>query len=317
MRIQKITPHFTFLILLSSSLLFIVATASQKNDITLSVLDESELRPTFPADNPSSNPAPTDATDEEPSQIRLPGETGLDPADWRMWPIKPVVTQHIREIYTRGQLLGNDPYAFSIFGDCQGVSDVFLGPFITDPDLFAALPMQLKETARLFENSLIRSSPTAKSGTTSGALLWEEWHENKYDCSPTETPMDCELRIHNPSVVLIMVGTHWEGSRNEFYMRRILDDLLALGIVPILSTKADNREGDNSINLQTAQLAAEYNIPLWNFWPVTAHLPNRGLYTSETESHLGDVYLTEDALALRRFYALQALDVVLRTVSEY
>lgn len=320
MRLQKIKANLKYWLLSLLLILLFAAPASSTPTLAPTLqpaaTSGASILPTAsPTFAPTSRPSlPTRAVTPE-RRSQLPVELGLEPADWRSWPVIPIVTQHVIEIYERGQALGNDPLAFSIFGDCQGVSELFLGPFATDPLLFASLPPQLQENVKLLEDSLVRSSPTTKPGTTSGALLWEEWHENKYGCAPNETPMDCELRLHNPSIVLIMVGTHWE-SRNEFYMRKILDALLERGIIPILSTKADNREGDHSINLQTAQLAAEYNIPIWNFWPVTAHLPNRGLYTKETDSQLGDIYLTEDALALHRFYALQTLDVVLRAVAE-
>jgi hypothetical protein len=246
----------------------------------------------------------------------LPYETGLDPVNWMKWPVLPIITQHVSEIYALGQSLNNDPHAFSIFGDCQSVPDIFLGPYIADPTKYASLPVSLQETVDYFDASLTRESATSKAGTTSGALLWSEWHKNKYGCTASETPMDCELRIHKPSFVLIMVGTHWEGSRNEFYMRKILDTLLEHGVIPILATKADNRESDNSINLQTVTLAAEYNVPLWNFWVVPANLPNRGLYTKKIDQRLGDIYLTEEALELHRFSALQVLDIIRRTVTE-
>jgi hypothetical protein len=245
----------------------------------------------------------------------LPAATGLDPEDWMTWPVAPIVTRHVREIYTLGQSMGNDPHAFSVFGDCQSEPDVFLGPYVTDPTAFASLSSDLKQTADYFKGSLDRESPTTRQGTTSGALLWNAWHENKYGCRADESPMDCELRLHKPSFVLIMVGTHSEGERNEFYMRKVLEALLARGVVPILSTKADNREGDNHLNLETAQLAAEYNLPLWNFWPVTSDLPNRGLYTKEIDLQLGDIYLTEEALARHRQSALQVLDTVRRAVT--
>jgi hypothetical protein len=231
------------------------------------------------------------------------------------WPVIPVVTAHVREIYALGQTMGNDPHAFSIFGDCQSEPDIFLGPYLTDPTEFATLPADLQQTADYFKDSLNRESPTIRKGTTSGALLWNEWHENKYGCRSDESPMNCELRLHKPSFVLIMVGTHSEGERNEYYLRKVLDALLARGVVPILSTKADNREGDNHINLETAQLAAEYNLPLWNFWPVTGELPNRGLYTKKIDRQLGDIYLTEEALSLHRFSAMQALNAVWRAAA--
>jgi len=239
----------------------------------------------------------------------------LNPDEWMTWPIIPSINNHVQEIYAFGQSLGNDPHALSIFGDCQAEPDVFLGPYITDQNLYSALPPNLQQTVEYFKDSLNRESPTVKKGTTSGALLWVEWHENKYGCKDDESPMNCELRLHKPSFVLIMVGTHNEGARNEYYLRKVLDALLEHGVVPILSTKTDNHEGDNHINLEMARLAVEYNLPLWNFWPVTNDLPNRGLYTKKIDRHLGDIYLTEEALAHHRYTAIQVLDAIWRGVS--
>jgi len=223
----------------------------------------------------------------------------------------PIVGKHAREVYVLGQTLGNASQSFSVFGDCQSEPGIFLGPYAADPAAFEALPPTLQETVRYFEGSLYRFSPTVKAGTTAAALFWPEWHGNEYGCEHTESPLDCELHRHNPSFVLIMVGTHNEDSRNEYYMRMVLETLLERGIVPILSTKADNIEGDDHINLEAARLAVEYDLPLWNFWPVTGNLPNRGLYT---RNYLGDVFLTDEALELRRYSALQVLDAVWRAV---
>src|SRR5574340_532944 len=106
---------------------------------------------------------------------------GLDPVHWRNLPEIPAVSQNAREIYDLGQSLGNDPTAFSIFGDCQSLPEVFLGMYVTDKKMFSSLPADLQETVTHFRGSLNRSSPTSKDGTTSGALLWEKWHENKFD----------------------------------------------------------------------------------------------------------------------------------------
>lgn len=251
-----------------------------------------------------------------PTADPLPSEMGLDPEQWMTWPVDPIVTSHVREIYELGQSLGNDPHGFSILGDCQSEPDTFLGLYVVDETQYLTLPEELRETVTYFEESFVRESPTIKPGTTSGALLWPEWHENKYTCENDEKPLDCELRINNPSFALITIGTHWE-ARNDVYMRKIIDELLARGVVPILSTKADNREGDNRLNLETAQLAVEYNLPLWNFWPVTDDLPNRGLYTKKIDRHLGDIYLTDEALVRHRYSALQALNTVWRAATGY
>jgi hypothetical protein len=51
-------------------------------------------------------------------------------------------------------------------------------------------------------------------------VLWKEWHENKFTCQSNETPLDCELRLHHPSIVIINLGTHYE-TRNITYLRKI------------------------------------------------------------------------------------------------
>jgi hypothetical protein len=226
----------------------------------------------------------------------------------------PLVPEFARLVYQLGQSLGNDPRAFSVFGDCQSEPQVFMGVYETDPQVVAALPMNLQETVVWFSGSFNRRSPTVRGGTTAGALLWDQWHQNKFTCTIYETPLLCELRIHKPSFVIIHVGTHYE-NRNQEYMRTILDQLIAAGVVPILASKADDRELDMHVNAQYAQLAVEYNLPFWNFWAAVDGLPNRGLYTRPDASYQGDLYLTEEAAAIQRLSALQVLDVVRRAVS--
>lgn len=243
----------------------------------------------------------------------LSEELALDPAAWHEWPILPIVPQRARLIYLYGQALGNDPHAFSVLGDCQAEPDIFLGVYETDPGLRSSMPAELQETLDWFSGSFNRVSPTVKPSTTTAALLWPAWHKNAYTCTEYETPIACELRLHKPSFALVHVGTHYE-SHNDYYMRRILDALIEAGVVPILYSKADNREYDEEINLEYAQLAVEYDIPFWNFWAALVSLENRGLYTKTDVYFQGDVYMTEQALMLHRLTALQTLNIVRRAV---
>ena len=273
-----------------------------------------------PTDNliPAANLEPTvpslPAANLEPTITSLPALIPLDPANWKSWPVIPIIPERAREIYLLGQSLGNDPHAFSVFGDCQSEPDVFMGIYETDPAVLAELPQDLQQTVAWFTGSFNRLSPTVRGGTTAGALLWPQWHENKFTCTIYESPLQCELRIHKPSFVIIHVGTHYE-NRNEQYMRSILDQLIAAGIVPILATKADDRELDDHVNTQYAQLAVEYKIPFWNFWAAVDGLPNRGLYTRPDATYQGDLYLIDEAAAFHRLAALQALDAVWRAVT--
>lgn len=268
----------------------------------------------------TTEPVPT----RKPTPIALPAftktvtpSTRMTPTveqDWKTLPVIPMVDASVRDIYEYGQMLGNDPYSFSIFGDCQSRPEEFFGVFETDPDFVATLSPELQEAVENFQGSFNRESPTSKDGTTPGSLLWTQWHQGKFDCSFAETPVECELRIHNPSFVIIQVGTHFE-SRNTEYLRKIILQLMDKGVVPILATKADNREKDERINRDMAMLAAEYDLPLWNFWAAVSNLPDRGLYTRSDRPLQGPIYLTDEASVIHRMTGLETLNTVWRAAT--
>ena len=234
---------------------------------------------------------------------------------WKDLPVIPeTVDATLQKVYEKGLELGNDPHAFSIFGDCQERPKDFFGVFETDPAVVESLSPELQEVVANFQGSFNRESPTAQDGTTPGALLWNQWHRGEYGCSFAETPVQCELRIHHPSFVIIQIGTHFE-SRNTEYLRKVILQLLDAGVVPILATKADNREKDERINRDMSMLAAEYDLPLWNFWAALSDLPGRGLYVMQGREAQGPVYLNDEASVRHRMTGLETLDVVWRAVT--
>ena len=92
-------------------------------------------------------------------------------------------------------------------------------------------------------------------------------------------------------------------------------------MLPILATKADNLEGDNSINQTIVRLAGEYEIPLWNFWLAVQPLPNHGLqkdgfHLTLAGPYLDDVTHMKAAWPWRNLTALQALNAVRVAVSQ-
>lgn len=301
----------------------IILVGCAKTTEILPTKDISTATPSKTVDRPTRtatsiiNPIPTSTrppvSSSTPAPTLLPEEIGLDPEDWMNWPVLPIITKEIQEVYELGQSLGRDAKAFSIFGDCQSTPEEFLGIYENSREYFSELPEYLQETVDYFEGSLSHDSPTVKSGTTTGALLWEAWHEGRYGCQPGERPIDCEIRNNNPAFTIISVGTHYE-KRNAYYLEIIIEELLSKGIIPILSTKADNREGDHRINLETAQLAVKYNLPLWNFWAATSHLPDNGLIIQEGNEFLGKIYFKEEVKDIHRLTALQTLDKLRRTL---
>ena len=256
-------------------------------------------------------PAPTRTSTATPA----PEMEEPEAAAWKALPVIPEsIDPTLQKVYERGLRLGNNPNAFSIFGDCQARPVEFFGVFETDLSVIESLSPELREVVDHFGGSFNRESSTAQDGTTPGSLLWTQWHRGEYGCTFAETPVECELRVHRPSFVIIQVGTHFE-SRNTEYLRRVILQLLDAGVVPILATKADNREKDERINRDIAMLASEYDLPLWNFWAAVSDLPNRGLYTRDDRPLQGPIYLTEEAAEIHRMTGLAALNAVWRAVA--
>jgi hypothetical protein len=314
--------------LILTLLVFVSITACQPERTPL---PNPTSTPTYTADQliptPRYDPLPTSTLVATAARIVTSNtQTTLTPAilttetaipildEWKDLPVIPIVNSNIRDIYKNGLLLGNDPHTFSIFGDCQSRPDDFLGVFDTDPLALENLSPELRETVINFTGSFDRESPTSQDGTTPGALLWDQWHRGEYGCTFAETPVDCELRINRPSFVIIQIGTHFE-SRNTDYLRRIISQLIDAGVVPILATKADNREFDNRVNRDMALLATEFDLPLWNFWAALSDLPNRGLYVMDGREEQGAVYLDEEATERHHITGLQMLNAVWRVAT--
>jgi hypothetical protein len=266
---------------------------------------------------PTSNPTTTltKIADKNPTQSLKTEQTPYinkskigqnpPPESWKDWPVFPYyISDNLKQIYKQGIENGNNQHAFSIFGDCHSLPEVFLGVFDNDPEFVKTFDPSIQETVKYFQGSFDRYRPTVKIGTTEGALLWPLWNDNKEGkCNPNENAVDCELRVHKPSIVIIQVGTHYE-SRNEQYMITIIEKILDHGAVPIIVTKADNRELDERINETLVKLAAQYELPVWNFWASVQHLSTKGIDPED------DMYLSDEGYALHQRDGIKVLDLV-------
>jgi hypothetical protein len=256
------------------------------------------------------------AVDHRPPDEPIPQ---LAPGEWMDLPIVPAVSATARRIYQQGLRLGNDPHAFSKVGDCQNVSTLFLGVF-DDPSAYSLRPedLDLQATIDWYAGSFARDSLAVRGGFNAASVLSPVWADRDA-CEKNESPLDCELRIHKPSIAIINLETWWEKSTEsyELYLRTIIETTISHGVVPILSTKADNLEGDNSINATIADLAVEYDIPLWNFWRAVQSLPGGGLqddgfHLTYARNFFDDPGRMKTAWPWRNLTALQTLDSVRR-----
>jgi hypothetical protein len=244
------------------------------------------------------------------------------PAEWQSWPVIPLMTNTALEIYRAGLERGNNPHAFSKIGDCQNIPSMFLSVF-DQPDAYNLGEdyMYLEEAIHWFSGSFERESESVRSGFNAASVVSPLWADPEA-CESGETPLDCEARTHTPSFGIISLETWWEGDPEAYekYVREIIEKTIDYDIVPILTTKADNLEGDHRINATLAALAYEYDIPLWNFWLAVQPLPNHGLI--DDEFHLTYAFNNFDsaqsmkaAWPWRNLTALQALDAIWREAS--
>jgi cobalamin biosynthesis Mg chelatase CobN len=280
---------------------------------------QTEAAPENPVTQPSEQAVTEDLPTTEPTAEEIvvtptntvePTPVVRDPSTWKEWPIFPeYMPESMQEVYEYGLANGNDPHAFSILGDCHSLPEVFLGVYDTEPANVQSLDENLQETVAQFQGSFDRYSPTVVLGSTEGALLWIEWNENEEGyCLDNELPIDCEIRYHKPTIAFIRLGTHWE-TRNEEYLRILIEKLLENGTVPIITTKADNREHDERINQNLINLAIEYDLPVWNFWASVQDLPDKGLSGED------NMYLSDEAYAIQRIDGLMVLDWAYRALS--
>ena len=277
---------------------------------------------TLPAseDRPTASITPATGTISTPTSTNLPP---LGPDEWQSLPAIPEVSPTVRGIYAHGLLLGNNPNAFSKVGDCGSTPAWFLGDFDRGPRFYSlGEHTDLEGVIQAFQGSYGRTSLAAKSGFNASSVFSLLWAD-RTQCNANETPLACEYRVHKPAFAFITLGSNdvYHQDTFEKQMRAIIEFSIEQGVVPIVSTKADNLEGDGSLNATIAQLAREYDVPLWNYWLSVQQLPDFGLQDDQVHLTWGpnrfdDPQAMKSAWATRNLTALQTLDAVWRLLSQ-
>lgn len=270
------------------------------------------------------NPTPTPTLASIETSTSYPSPTirpTLRPDEWQDLPIIPEISDRVLEIYQHGIELSNNPKSFSKVGDCGTTPSWFLGDFDRGPEYY-----ELGEYSHLlpiithFQGAFGRTSLAAKSGFNASSIFSPIWSD-RTNCQANETPLECEYRISNPTFALIMLGSNdvWHQDVFEQQMRKIIEYTISEGIVPILSTKADNEEKDGSINATIADLALEYEIPLLNYWRAVQPLPDHGLQEDGVHitwgpNRFNDPLVMKKGWPVRNLVTLQILDAVWKAI---
>jgi hypothetical protein len=266
---------------------------------------------------------------EMPAPSPAPKAT-LAPDAWKSMPVVPVgVSQRMVEIFQNGLVRDRDPSRFSKIGDCQNITPYFLAAF-SDPSKYRLGDQYayLQPTIDHFSGSWSRKSVATHSGFNAATVLNPFWMlvPKPDECEQDETPASCELRINNPSYVVISMEEEWSGDlvKYDHYMRMLVEYVLSQDMVPIIATRAELPDAQISINAIVVQIAYDYGIPLWNFGAATASLPNYGLSadgfhltpgTVEGNYYFDDPASMELGWTLRNLTALQAIGAVYRALS--
>lgn len=187
------------------------------------------------------------------------------------------VIEHIREIYVNGQNLGRNPRAFTRIGDSTIEAPHFFYRFDGD-DYNLGDYDYLQSTIDYYSDSFAHDSVAVIRGLHTWSVFDSMWSPSI--CEAGEQMLACEFRLHNPAMIIIRLGTNDRGrpetTRENFV--EIINYCIDNGVIPILGTKADRFDGENSpVNTIIRELASEYNLPLWDFDLVANTLPYSGL----------------------------------------
>jgi len=205
--------------------------------------------------------------------------------------VTPAIRGAMRNVFALGQSLGNNPRVFAKVGDCLEGHVWFLYQYGDGKPYDLGPYTQLQATINYFmtaprqgvPNPFIAESQAAHSAFTSASVQDAEWADPKL-CHAGETPLQCEYRLDKPSVAIIMFGVvdveSLTASQFDSSLRSVIQQTLALGIIPIMSTAPENQAyGDKAaqFNRIVTEIAVENNVPLIHLRDALAPLPAHGL----------------------------------------
>ncbi len=192
----------------------------------------------------------------------------------------------VRDIYLRGQALGNNRNAFTKVGDSMTTnieSYDAIGRGIYNLGVYSNLSAVISHfTASGFNSFLNQSVASGPSWTTTATL--DPRFANPAVCKSLVTPLECEYDRNKPAVAIIQLGTNdlLYISTGEFAdnLSRIVDISIEKGVIPVLTT-IPYRDGYDAkvdeFNAAIKSLASSRGLPLMDLKAAFDGLNNRGI----------------------------------------
>ena len=231
------------------------------------------------------------------------------------------VRDSVRAIYERTIAQNRNPNAFSKIGDSVVMSPHYLTRFDDPKQYNLGIYDYLQPTIDHFAGSFTRYGIVSHVSLSARTLYELGWADEEL-CKPDENAVECEIRLHQPAIMLIRLGTNDQViNLYDQNMRKLIDLLILNGVIPVLITKADRFEGDDNRNNELLrELAVEYAVPLIDFDLLADTLPERGLsgdYVHMTMSGYND-YAQDSSFKkgypINDLAILMALDAIVNTV---
>lgn len=225
----------------------------------------------------------------------------------------PAVQANMRAIFAAGQALGRNAHAYSKVGDSTIENPHFMMRFDSGPYNLGQYAY-LQDIINVYLGSHARESIAVRRGLHAWSLLNPQWADET-QCEPNEGPLPCEIRLHNPSLVIFRIGSNDVGVPDLFKqsMQDAITYCIQQGVVPIIGTKADRHEGEGNINNNILRdLAASNNLPLWDFDVVAQTLPNAGIDPTDG-THMTFYYAHDytDPIAFTKGHAIHNLTALI------
>lgn len=240
--------------------------------------------------------------------------------------VPPPPPRQMWHIARTGAQQGRDPHAASKVGDCNSAEWRFLHPFGLDQYDLGEYGY-LAHTVAHFYDSFTRRAYAAHNGLTALAVHDPVW-AHPATCQPDESPLQCELRVNNAAVAIIMFGTNdmllLSPQQFDHALRRAVSESIRAGVVPLLSTFPRHLafpERSVLYNQVVVRVARDFSVPLINLWLALEPLPSHGV--AGDQFHLNGPLTRaadlsypnlETGYPMRNLVTLQALDVLRQSV---
>jgi lysophospholipase L1-like esterase len=242
--------------------------------------------------------------------------------------IGPEMKAHLQAVHATGQAKGERDTVFAKAGDSITFLSSFLDPLgastydPTDPGTAGAYT-NLADTVKFFHSTSLGSGTNSFTRTSTAATAG--WRAEQ-----VVSALPGELDAIHPSIALVMIGTNdasWDTQLDTTFrgeLETIVDEAESRGVIVVLSTVPDHMDTGGKfeprtlqVNQVIAEVAAEKDVPLWNYWLSLQTLPNHGMDSGGVHpsvSPQGAGYFAGDGLSygmnVRNVTALQVLQMV-------